>query len=606
MGSKEPKTDPLETRRLSEEDVVRRSRRHRTQADPPVSLLLFFQRDGIRAVPVAEGESLLVGRSRPADLIIPDASLSRSHARIERLDGELWVEDLGSTNGTRVNGDRIERSRLEAGDSLVVGGVSAAVQSLDPLQPEGTGLETHDRFRIALQREVERARVQGDSLALIMDACPAGPLSDPANWFPRLQAASRPFDTLALYSADTVEQLRPSDSAKQAAAAAQQLIAKTPGLRCGIGVYPDNATTAEALLDVTRSALLSASDSTPEQRAAAISTEALPPVTSGGPVVCSPVMEALYATVDKLAKGRIPVLLTGETGTGKEIVARAIHDRGPRAQAPLICVNCGGIPNQLIESSLFGHEPGAFTGAQGRAQGVFEAADGGTVLLDEIGELPASAQAALLRVLETQRLCRVGSTDEIQVDVRILAATHRDLETLSREGLFREDLLYRLNAMTLKVPALRERPEEIEALARHFLAQANEENACAVVDLEPAAMACLLAHPWPGNVREMRNAITRAVVIAQSDRIQVADLPERVRGRLAPGPDSCQSGPEPSDGPVDLKTEVARYEADLILRALKACDWDRNLAAEHLGLPVRTLAYKIQAHHIRKTGPATD
>jgi len=299
------------------------------------------------------------------------------------------------------------------------------------------------------------------------------------------------------------------------------------------------------------------------------------------------------------------VLLSGETGSGKEVVARAIHEGGPRASKPLICVNCGGIPAQLVESTLFGHEAGAFTGAGARAKGVFEAADGGTVLLDEIGELPAPAQAALLRVLESRRFSRVGSTEEIEVDVRILAATHRDLEERCRDGRFREDLLYRLNARTLTTPPLRDRPEEIPSLAARFIEQANSDNGCAVVGLDSDALELLARYPWPGNVRELRNAMARAVVIAEGDRIGPADLPERVRGTsLEPAGTDAEAlfAGLPAPGEVqDLKEELARFEADLILQALEASQGDRTRAAERLGLPVRTLAYKMKAHGIRKT-----
>jgi DNA-binding NtrC family response regulator len=218
-----------------------------------------------------------------------------------------------------------------------------------------------------------------------------------------------------------------------------------------------------------------------------------------------------------------------------------------------------------------------------------------------VGELPPSAQAALLRVLEEKKFSRVGSNKEIEVDVRVLAATHRDLEDMTRSGDFREDLLYRLNAMNLHIPPLRERLEDIEPLIKHFTEQANKINECSVWGIDEDAMQLLVSYPWPGNVRELRNAIERAVVIAQGDRISIEDLPERVR-EAEPTTQVTQVETEPvREGEINLKAEMQRHEAELILKALRQSDWDRKKAAALLGLPVRTLAHKMQSHGIRKT-----
>jgi transcriptional regulator with PAS, ATPase and Fis domain len=304
-------------------------------------------------------------------------------------------------------------------------------------------------------------------------------------------------------------------------------------------------------------------------------------------------------------------LLHGETGTGKEVVARAIHEQSERRARPMICVNCGAIPLQLLESTLFGHERGAFTGASQQQKGVFEAADQGTVFLDEIGELPAVAQAALLRVLETKRVVRVGSTREVEVDVRVIAATHRDLEAMCETSAFRLDLLYRLNAMTLVIPPLRERPEEIVPLVECFLEQANRDHGRHVRGIDPGALSLLERYPWPGNVRELRNAIERAVVIAEGDMIAPQDLPERVRaatrlGALAPpAVDEREDGrasPGQQGAEGDLRASLLRYEADLIVGALRDAGWNQTEAARRLGVPLRTLVHKLKALGIRKVG----
>lgn len=329
--------------------------------------------------------------------------------------------------------------------------------------------------------------------------------------------------------------------------------------------------------------------------------------TAGAPIAASPAMREVLEMAGRLGVEVLPVILQGETGSGKEVVARFIHSSGPRKSRPMVCVNCAAIPASLVESTLFGHERGAFTGAAQQHKGVFEVADGGTLFLDEIGELPLPAQAALLRVIETKRLTRLGSSREIAVDVRILAATHRDLEAMSEAGTFRSDLYYRLSAMLLGVPALRERTEEIEPLARFFLAETGRAR---VRDISPEAVAVLQGYGWPGNVRELRNAIERAVVVARGEIIVEGDLPVKIRqastrrpgGAAPPSVEDTLSGDEAICAPTprsgvegDLKLRLQEYESRLIVDTLLATGWNQTEAARRLGMPIRTLSYKIKA-----------
>lgn len=233
---------------------------------------------------------------------------------------------------------------------------------------------------------------------------------------------------------------------------------------------------------------------------------------------CEP-MQALFGRIAKVARTDATVLILGESGTGKELAARAIHDQSPRAQAPMISVNCAAIPETLIESELFGHEKGSFTGANSARSGLIEAADGGTLFLDEIGELPLEAQARLLRFLQESEIRKVGSVQSKKVNVRLIAATHRNLKELARAGEFREDLYYRLYVMELKMPPLRNRGEDIIELAEKFLADACERMACPTLALSPESRAMMLAYNWPGNVRELENAIERAVILADTNSI---------------------------------------------------------------------------------------
>lgn len=303
-----------------------------------------------------------------------------------------------------------------------------------------------------------------------------------------------------------------------------------------------------------------------------------------------------------VADARVPVVLQGETGTGKEVLAWFIHQHSPRRGRRMTQVNCGALPKELIESTFFGHERGAFTGAVQQQKGVFEEADGGTLFLDELGELPLAAQASLLRVLETGTFCRVGSSREVAVDVRLIAATHRDLETLVESGSFRADLYYRLSTIVVEIPPLRERLDEVELFARHFLGLANKANGRSVQGLVPEALALLRAYPWPGNVREFKNAIERAVVMARGTVICPGDLPERVRLFQAGASREPSPGMSPQPAVTPARERLQQYEVQLLSEALEGVGWNRAEAAKRLGIPVRTLAYRMKVLGLSKPG----
>jgi two-component system, NtrC family, response regulator AtoC len=309
-----------------------------------------------------------------------------------------------------------------------------------------------------------------------------------------------------------------------------------------------------------------------------------------------------------VADARVPVVLHGETGTGKEVLAWFIHQHSPRRDKRMTQVNCGAIPKELIESTFFGHERGAFTGAVQQQKGVFEDADGGTLFLDELGELPLAAQASLLRVLETGTFCRVGSSREVAVDVRLIAATHKHLEAMVEAGTFRADLYYRLSTIVVEIPPLRERLDEIDLFAQHFLGLANKANGRSVQGLVPEALALLRAYPWPGNVRELKNAIERAVVMARGTMISPGDLPERVRLFQAgmPREPSPGTGLPPAVTPPPIargegaRERLQQYEVQLLSEALEGVGWNRTEAAKRLGIPVRTLAYRMKVLGLSK------
>lgn len=302
-------------------------------------------------------------------------------------------------------------------------------------------------------------------------------------------------------------------------------------------------------------------------------------------------MREVLSLVEQVAPSRANVLVTGESGVGKEIVARAIHSLSPRAAGPFVAVNCAAIPESLMESELFGHEKGAFTGAVERRAGCFELASGGTLLLDEIGDMPAATQAKLLRVLEDSRVRRLGGRAEMQVDVRVIAATNRVPEEAVRKGQLREDLYYRLNVFHIQIPPLRHRKEDIPLLADALLPGLNAKHGCRVTGVDAAAMDMLMARDWPGNVRELRNVLERAVILAGEGPITPRHLPQPVAAKPNPA-----AGAPPDSIVIRIGTTVDDAERALILRTLEHAGNNKTRAAEILGISLKTLHNKLKEY----------
>ncbi len=302
-------------------------------------------------------------------------------------------------------------------------------------------------------------------------------------------------------------------------------------------------------------------------------------------------IKAVFDMIGRLSGGRSSVLLSGESGTGKELAAKAIHEKSPRSGKPFVSINCAAIPENLIESEMFGYMKGSFTGASSNKMGLFEAAHGGTLFLDEVGELPQHVQAKLLRVLAERMVRRVGSTSSVPVDVRIISATNRNLETWVREGLFREDLYYRLNVIAIIMPPLRERPEDIPILAQYFLGRFAVDHGKTIEGFSDDALAQLKAYAYPGNVRELENIIEQCVALESGSQIEKEALPDRVRGTfVAPG----VKGPKdfPAEG-VDLEEVLESCERDLLWGALKKTHGVKKEAAKLLKISFRSLRYRL-------------
>ncbi|MDH3686944.1 MAG: sigma-54 dependent transcriptional regulator [Myxococcales bacterium] len=314
----------------------------------------------------------------------------------------------------------------------------------------------------------------------------------------------------------------------------------------------------------------------------------------GGLIGSGAAMRAVFEMIQKVAETDLTVLVRGESGTGKELVAQALHQASPRKAEPFVAVNCAAISRELVESELFGHEKGAFTGADARRLGRFEAADGGTIFLDEIGDMAPETQAKVLRVLQERSLERVGGTKPIPVDVRVVAATHRDLEKDVRDGRFREDLYYRLKVVEVSIPPLRERREDLPALVSRFLDQLAERLGRDPVTISPAALAALARHAWPGNVRELRNFIEQAAVLAAGDSIEAGDV-QLDRIADAPGGD-----PDPALPFGEAKKQLVEdFERRFLLRALRAHDGNISRTAEAIGMVRQSLQQKIRELGLR-------
>ncbi|HET7502839.1 MAG TPA: sigma 54-interacting transcriptional regulator [Kofleriaceae bacterium] len=575
--------------------------------------LVVYEDDGAgastRVLDLADGAHLLFGRSRTANVQIESDRVSRLHAQFRRVGQVVTVEDTGSRNGTWVNGQLVQGERtLASGDEVVVGPLTIVV-SIASRMVARPRIESTRYLDERLTAEVDRGSTYHRRFGLVMLRL-SGPAEATDDASDRICAALRPMDVVAEYAPGVLAVVMPERDAADAEQAARSLLDRAharrgevsgatprPVLRppidiaVGVAGFPAHGTTPGALIARALAALESV-----RGRADRIG---VPPLETapllGEIVVGDSQMARVYDLVRKVADHPITVLVAGETGVGKEVIASAIHAASSRRDGPLVRLNCASMPETLLESELFGHEKGAFTGADRRKLGYFEAAHGGTLFLDEIGEMTPALQAKLLRVLEQRRITRVGGTDEIEVDVRVICATHRDLEAESRGGTFRPDLFFRISAFTIFVPALRDRPAEIEMLAQHFIRQCAAQTRQRVPVLSPAASAALRRHAWPGNVRELRNAIERAMVLHSAGVIGVEDLPDSIREGRAVA-QVAAALPLSLDG---MRDQIADMERATIAAVLESCNGSQTEAAKQLGISRRTLIYRMEKHGLK-------
>jgi two-component system, NtrC family, response regulator AtoC len=552
--------------------------------------LLVFNQSAPWIFPLPASGEVIIGRSETAGVRINDALVSRQHARLE-LDGDrITISDLSSHNGTYVNDVRLDGTRaLQPNDVITVHKTMLVLHTGAPTTAAPV-LELAV-LRQRVEDEIARTAHHERKFSLL---CLVGAVSGQHR---AIECAV----ILQLRRADAVAWTRdgalyvvlPDAGGTEAIAIASRIRGKLEhgALRIGHVTCPANGYDAEALMAGAHSAAIGA----PPGEIAGLE-RAFQTLTIGTQrvIVADPTVVRLYALIERLAPVGIPVLITGETGCGKELVATAIHTLSHRANKQLISLNCAALHEHLVESELFGHERGAFSGAVSTKPGLIEAASGSTLFLDEIGELAPAIQAKLLRVLETHRVTRVGDVHERAVDVRIVAATNRDLEADVVSGRFRRDLFFRLSAATLYLPPLRQRTTELPHLAAAFLDEACRENGRSAMRISDGAMALLLAHAWPGNIRELKNLMQYLAAALPVDVLVAEHISERIGGSrqipLAPA--------TPSDLPRfrPLADELRELEIRRMREALDATSGNQTRAAGLLAMPIRTFFEKAKLY----------
>jgi DNA-binding NtrC family response regulator len=582
--------------------------------------LLVVERASSRSVRLPASGFLVVGRAEDADLRLDDQSVSWRHARVLVEDGLVRIIDLDSRNGVRIGGVQITGAReIAAGEVVSIGGVELILHGGTRARSPRTLLAAEETFA-RLQHEVARA-VECDralSVAVIAPGLPGGPPTAASKPLPPRRPASSkrpvadPFgDTEALVLAldrtlrpmDVAGRTRDGDlvmilpelSAEEARAVVELVIeglaAGWPSTRAGVTTLPTNGCDAPTLLGGASEACRARATA----GVAADDDQSVSLVLGDRTIVLAdPTMIRIFALIERIAAADQPVLVVGETGAGKEHAAFAVHHGSRRRTGPFVSLNCAALPDTLVESELFGFERGAFSGATAAKVGLFERANGGTLFLDEMGELSLTAQAKLLRVLEGGRFTRLGDVREREVDVRVVAATNRDLAVEVAAHRFREDLFYRLNGAVVLIPPLRERPADIPVLARRFLASALARMERPPLTIAPAAMLALSRYPWPGNVREMRNAMEYAAVVARDGFVDRESLPATILGRDLAIESNSDPTASPPGAPVfrPMAQELQELEVQLMKAALVASGGVKVRAAKLLSMPERTFRLK--------------
>lgn len=556
---------------------------------------------------------VVVGRAPDAQLRLQDPQVSRHHARLDVQDNDVMLVDLGSHNGTRVNGERVQTpQRLASGDIITLCAVTLIYSRPHASTATRPVYETIDVLRSRLEEEVEQAvhtrrataalcLVHGELTAsqrsaFIAAAAPLLRVSDVVSWG---------------RSAHALFIARPDCDTEEAAELAAMLLVAIKRsepelvLRAGYASCPQDGYNVDALLDGAKAAAERAEVGQVLAASQAVTTLRVGERTV---VIADPAMMRLYELIKRLAQSELPVLICGETGAGKEMAAQALHSGSRRAGQRLVSINCAALAESLAESELFGHEKGAFSGATATKVGLLEAGSGGTVFLDEIGELPLSLQAKLLRALETKKIMRVGDVKERPIDVRFVAATNRRLPEELANGRFRQDLYFRLANAVLTLPPLRERQRELPILARAFLGDACQRAGRPALLLAPDTLDVLLRHNWPGNLRELRNVMDYAAAVVTEPVVEPQHLPEplnQLRTQEAATPTESDSGSLARMARTILRlpfpNKIDAMEAALVHEAVRMVSGNKSAAARILGVHRRIVERRLDKHSSNET-----
>jgi transcriptional regulator with GAF, ATPase, and Fis domain len=673
-------------------------------------MLISIHEEGTRSELRLEQDTIRIGRALDNEIRLSSTLASRYHCRIERREDGVWLCDLGSANGTQVNGERIERRRLVEQDRIVVGGVRLVIESLEQAAqtvrlpaglPPGlstlTGDAREERENLhafaRITRELARESDTPALLRLIVDS--ALRLLKAERGFllwnaKQVQGEEAVFEVRIARSFDGADIALPAarvsmgiarsvfrsgegllsvdasrDERFQAMASVEDLRLRSVLCapirregRCAGVLYVDNRLQQGAFREPDLDLLALFADSAAIAIATQQRIEALRERTKllehsqrqvellneqlgrkvrdrdkelalvrnelaqergrydySAIVGASEGMRRVFQQLDRITDSELPVLIHGESGTGKELIARAVHFNGARADKPFVSENCAALPDSLLESELFGYVKGAFTGAYKNKKGLFEQASGGTLFLDEIGDMSPEMQKKLLRVLQEGEVRPVGSDQRIPVDVRLVAASHRDLEAMVRAGQFREDLFYRIQVLPVRLPPLRERREDIPRLVEHLLTRAAREAGKDSPLVGQEVMAALVAYDWPGNVRELENEMRRLVVLAR-DHVELEQLSQTVRqrvpvmrGSVQPGSGLHGSGQRSGDNSAeatDIRSAVAELERRSIEAALLAAGGNKSRAASELGISRFALQRKLEKYGLAPRGEDGD